>query len=370
MTLALASLMTSFLITFLAIPSIIKVAEIKHLYDIPDERKLHPTSVPTLGGLAIFAGLIFSITFWSTQKEIVELQYIISSIIVLFFIGMKDDLFNLVHYKKLLGQLLAAFILVHWAGIRITSFFGIFGIHELDIISSYTFSIFTMVVITNSFNLIDGIDCLAGSVGAFASLIFGIWFFSAGQTQYVVLSASLLGSLLGFLYYNRTPARIFMGDTGSLMVGIVMSILAIKFIEMNRIIPLMGEHKVRRVPVVTIGILIIPLFDTLRIFAMRILQGKSPFSPDRNHLHHLLVDLGFSHIKATSSLIAFNLVIVGIVFNAQKIRSEATLFSILALCMSFSYLLAFYRNKKRKLALIEPLLASTSDNCLNGFKNN
>src|SRR4051812_25017255 len=115
MLLIVSSLLTSFLITFFAIPSIIRIAEIKHLYDEPDERKMHKTSVPTLGGLAIFAGMIFSLTFWSSQKEIVELQYIISAIIILFFIGMKDDLFNLVHYKKLAGQLIAAFILAHWA---------------------------------------------------------------------------------------------------------------------------------------------------------------------------------------------------------------------------------------------------------------
>lgn len=348
MILFLASLLTSMAITFMAIPSIIKIAEIKHLFDEPDHRKTHKTRVPTLGGLAIFAGMIFSLTFWSSQKEIVELQYIISSIIILFFIGMKDDLFNLVAYKKLLGQLTASFILVHWAGIRVTSFFGIFGIHELSLVQSYCFSIFTMVVITNSFNLIDGIDCLAGSVGVLAAGIFGGWYFMADQTQYVVLSASLVGSLLGFLYYNRTPAKIFMGDTGSLMVGIVLSILAIKFIEMNRLIPLNGANKIRGIPVVTIGILIIPLFDTLRVFTIRMLQGKSPFSPDRNHLHHLLTDLDLSHIKATSILIGFNICIVALVFSLQGTRSEIVLSIILSICLTCSYLLANIRNKRRK----------------------
>lgn len=351
MILGLASLFTSLAITFFAIPSIIKIAEIKHLFDVPDDRKAHITNVPTLGGLAIFAGMIFSITFWSTQKEIVELQYIISSIIILFFIGMKDDLFNLVAYKKLLGQLGAAFILVHWANIRITSFFGIFGIHELDLVQSYIFSIFTMVVITNSFNLIDGIDCLAGSVGVFAASIFGGWYLMADQTQYVVLSASLVGSLLGFLYFNRTPAKIFMGDTGSLMVGIVLSILAIKFIEMNRVIPIDGQNKIRGIPVVTIGILIIPLFDTLRVFTIRMLQGKSPFAPDRNHLHHLIIDLGFTHLQATALLLGFNACIVGLVFGLESIRSEIILTIILTLCLASSFVLAFQRNKRRKFLL-------------------
>jgi len=353
MLLAIASALTSLFITFFAIPSIIRIAEIKHLFDEPNERKLHKIRVPVLGGLAIFAGLIFSLTFWSTQKDIVELQYIISSIIILFFMGMKDDLFNLVHYKKLAGQLLAAFILVHWAGIRVTSFLGIFGIFELDILSSYTFSIFTIVVITNSLNLIDGIDCLAGSVGVLATAAFGTWFFMAEQSQYVVLSAALMGSLIAFLYYNRTPARIFMGDTGSLIVGIVLGILAIKFIEMNRIIPIDGSYKIRRIPIVTIAILIIPLFDTLRVFTIRILQGKSPFHPDRNHLHHLLVDIGFTHIQATMFLMSFNLMMIGVAFAMQGIRSEIILSVILASCLLASYFLAYFRNKKRGYGVVK-----------------
>ena len=348
MILAISTFITSFLIAFLAIPSIIRIAEIKNLCDVPNERKLHKVSVPTLGGVAIFAGLIFSLTFWSSQKEIIELQYIISSIIILFFIGMKDDLFNLVAYKKFIGQLLAAFILVHWAGIRITSFFGIFGIDTLTTAESYAFSMFTMVVITNSFNLIDGIDCLAAAVGVLAAGVFGIWFFYADQTQYVVLSASLVGSLVAFIYYNKTPAQIFMGDTGSLIVGIVLSILAIKFIEMNRIMPIDGANKIRGIPVVTIGILIIPLFDTLRVFSIRILQGKSPFSPDRNHLHHLLEDIGLSHLQATCCLIGFNLVVIMLVLSVQTIRSEIVLSIILSLCLVMSYVLALLRNKKKK----------------------
>lgn len=360
MLLTLASLLTSFLITFYSIPRIIRIAQLKHLYDEPDERKLHKTGVPTLGGLAIFAGMIFSLTFWSTQKEIVELQYIISAIIVLFFIGMKDDLFNLVHYKKLMGQVFASYILVHWAGIKITSFFGLFGIHALDPVTSYIFSIFVMVVITNAINLIDGIDCLAASVGIVATLSFGTWFYLADQTQYMILSGSILGALFAFLYYNRTPAQIFMGDTGSLIVGIVLSILAIKFIEMNRVLPLDGENKIRSIPVVTIGILIIPLFDTLRVFTLRILQGKSPLNPDRNHLHHLLIDLGFTHMRATSVLVTFNLFIIGLTLWMQPVRSEIVLSLVLSLCVFSSYILAFIKNKKHRLLII-PLVKQHKD---------
>ena len=358
MLLALASFLTSLVIAFFAIPSILKIAEIKHLFDEPGVRKCHSTRVPTLGGLAIFAGMIFSLTFWSRQKEIVELQYIISSIIVLFFIGMKDDLFNLVHYKKLLGQLFSAFILVHWANIRITSFFGIFGIHELDLFTSYAFSIFTMVVITNSMNLIDGIDCLAGSVGALASLVFGFWFYTADHTQYSILATSLAGALLAFLYYNKSPAKIFMGDTGSLIVGIVLSILSIKFIEMNRILPIDDPSKIRRVPVFAIAILIIPLFDTLRVFMIRMLQGRSPFHPDRNHIHHLLIDLGLSHIKATAVLIGFNIIVIVFAYFMQSVRSEINLSIILGVCLLATSVLASFRNKKSKLKILSVATAA------------
>lgn len=352
MLLTIASFLTSLTITSFAIPAVIRVANLKHLFDEPDERKVHKSKTPTLGGIAIFAGMIFSLTFWSTQKEIIELQYIISSIIVLFFIGLKDDLVNLVHYKKLAGQLLAAFILVHWADIRITSFFGLFGIHQLDVLASYLFSIFAMVVITNAINLIDGIDCLAASVGIIATLTFGSWFYLIDQTQYMILSASVLGSLVGFLYFNISPAKIFMGDTGSLIIGITMSILAIKFIEMNRVLPLTDEYKIRGIPVVTISILIIPLFDTLRVFAIRILQGKSPFNPDRNHLHHMFVDLGFSHVKATSCLITFNILMIAIALNMQSVRSEVVLTLVLSSSLAGSYGLAYLKNRKKKPVII------------------
>ena len=337
MILAFLSFLTSFFLSFVAIPSIIKIAEIKHLFDEPDERKHHVVRTPILGGIAIFAGLIFSLTFWADQNSIIELQYIISAVILLFFMGMKDDLFNLVAYKKLIGQLIASFILVHWAGIKITTFYGLFGIYDLNIYSSYALSVFTIVVVTNSFNLIDGVDGLAASVGIIASAVFGLWFFYAGVTQYAILASCMVGSLLGFLYYNRSPAKIFMGDTGSLIVGIILSILAIKFIEMNRVLDRDHPHKVLSVPVVTLAILVIPLFDTLRVFTIRILQGRSPLSADRNHLHHLLLSLGFNHNKTTLSLFIFNLVTIGWVYYFQWIKGEILLVLLLGSCVLVSY---------------------------------
>lgn len=355
MVFILAAFFTSLIICFVAIPSIIALAKIKHLMDIPEGRKSHIISTPTLGGVAIFGGVIFSLTFWASQKDIVELQYIIAAIMVLFFIGIKDDLFNLVAHKKLAGQLLASVLLVHWANIRITSFYGLFGIHDLTLPLSYALTIFTIIVITNSFNLIDGIDCLAGLVGIITATSFSTWFSLVGSTQYAILAACLVGSLTGFLWYNRSPAKIFMGDTGSMIVGIVLSILSIKFIEMNRIMEVHDPYKVLSVPVITIGILIIPLFDTLRVFSIRILQGKSPLAADRNHIHHMLLDLGFSHMKSSFILAAFNLAMIGMVFGLQKMRGEMLLTLVIVICILANYVIARQVRKKRVLNVVSRL---------------
>lgn len=361
MSLIFLALLTSFLVTYFAIPSIIKIAEIKHLFDEPDDRKLHITRTPTLGGIAIFAGVIFSLTFWSTQGAIVELQYIICAVILLFFIGIKDDLFNLVAYKKLAGQLMASFILVNWAGIKITTFYGLFGINDLSMIPSYFLSIFTIVVITNSMNLIDGIDGLAASVGIVGAATFGIWFFSADVIQYSILAFSLVGSLIAFFYFNRSPSRIFMGDTGSLLVGVILSILAIKFIEMNRVLDRYHPNKVLSVPVVTLGILVIPLFDTLRVFTIRLLQGRSPLSADRNHIHHLLLDLNISHMKTTAILICFNLSVIFLMYFFQNIRGEILLTGLIALCLFSSSFVAYLVRKKTLGKVSQTFAASSSD---------
>jgi UDP-N-acetylmuramyl pentapeptide phosphotransferase/UDP-N-acetylglucosamine-1-phosphate transferase len=339
------SFITAGLITTFAIPSIIRVAEIKHLFDVPDERKHHHKSIPTLGGMAIFAGVLFSVTFWTDQVQIVELQYIISGLIILFFMGIKDDLVNLRASKKLVGQIVAGIILVHMANIRLTSFFGLFTIRDLPLWFSYLFSIFTCVVITNAFNLIDGIDTLAGSLGILGATVFGLWFHFLGMTQYTILCVALIGSLLAFLWFNKTPARIFMGDTGSMLVGFIMALLAMKFIEAVRILPRSHPYKILSVPVFTCSVLLIPLFDTLRVFVIRILKKKSPFSPDRNHIHHILVDIGLTHIQSTICLVVFNLVMIFLTYFFQGLKGEILLIAMLILSVLLSLALDYFRRK-------------------------
>ena len=339
---------TAFFITYYAIPSIIEISKIKHLMDKPGERSSHSTAIPTLGGFGIFAGFICSVVYWTPFSVFSGLQYILCSIIIITLVGVKDDMVPLSPRKKLLGQVLVAAILVHRADVRITDFHGVFGVHDIPYWFSFVFSIFTIIVINNAFNLMDGINGLAGSVSCVVCATFGYWFYSVDQIALAVVSAALAGGIVGFLKYNYTPAHIFMGDTGSLIIGLVASILAIKFIELNLTLP--KEIAVKSVPAVAVGIMIVPLFDTIRVFTRRILAGKSPFSPDRTHIHHLLIDMGFSHMKGTTILVIANILYIIFVFKMQWLGSLELLIVLLTMSIFITQML-FYAVQKRKKRL-------------------
>jgi len=344
--------LTAFLITYFAIPSIIKIAREKNLVDEPGERRSHSKSVPTLGGLGIFAGLIFATTFWIPfnfyeYPEHDYIQYMLCAFIIIFLIGAKDDIIPLSPIKKMGGQVLTAFILVWFAGIQLTSLYGIFGIYDIPPYIGIPLTIFTIIVIINSLNLIDGINGLSGTVGLVICITFGYWFFRINRLDLAVLAASMSGALVAFLRYN-IESEIFMGDTGSLLVGLTASILALNFIELNR--EYINEYSVQSVPAVAVGVLIIPLFDTLRVFTLRVLRRRSPFSPDRTHIHHLLLDLEFSHLQATAILGGVNLLFIAIVFELQWVGTWQLMLLIFGVAVLLIMLveLAITRKKKKE----------------------
>jgi UDP-N-acetylmuramyl pentapeptide phosphotransferase/UDP-N-acetylglucosamine-1-phosphate transferase len=306
---------------------------------------VHSTPIPTLGGVAIFAGLLFSIVLWTPFEAFGDLQYILSALIIIFLIGAKDDISPVAPSKKIAAQLFASFILVFKANIRLTSLYGIFGIGTLPEWASIVLSMFTILVIINAFNLIDGINGLSGSIGALISMSLGSWFLFVDRVELAIVAFSLAGSIIAFLRYNYTPAKIFMGDTGSLIIGMVCAILAIEFIEVHREIR-PSPYAFDSTPAIAVAILIIPLFDTLRVFTTRILKGKSPMKPDRSHIHHLLIDTGLSHMQATGVLVGVNLGFIALAIRLQHIGSLNLLLIILALATALSVGLYFYANSK------------------------
>ena len=336
---------TAFGLTYVAIPSIISIARKKNLVDEPGERRAHHVSTPSLGGIAIFAGVIFSIILWTPFNYFADLQYILCSFIIIFLIGAKDDIDPISPRIKFLAQIFAAFILVFTAKIKITSFYGIFGIQELPLVWSYLFSILTIIVIINAFNLIDGINGLSGSLGALICCTFGTWFLMIDVIELAIVAFATAGAIIAFLYYNVTPAKIFMGDTGSLLLGLVCSILAIQFIEQNNILE-NSAYFVSSAPSVAIGILILPLFDTMRVFVLRIIKGRSPFSPDKNHIHHLLLNTGLNHMQSTGVLVFVNVFFIMISLYFQYLGTEWLLFILITLALSLTFILLLFNMKR------------------------
>lgn len=334
----------AFIITFLAIPVVLQVAEKKKLYDIPDERKLHTRLVASLGGVGIFAGFILA-SLLSIQGQFnFEFQYFFAAAIVIFFLGLKDDLMILSASKKFIGQIIAASILIHLGDIRLDSMYGLFGFEQVTEGFGLALSYLTIIVVINSFNLIDGIDGLAASLGILTMLVFGSYFFAVDLQAYALLSFSMAGSLVAFMIFNHHPAKIFMGDSGSLMIGLINAILVIKFInvahEPSVAIPITSS--------VAIGfaILIVPLLDTLRVFSIRILHGRSPFTPDRNHVHHLLLDRGLGHAAVTLICVSINVGFILLAWFGRSLGTTLLLSIMLALAFTGLGFLYYYRRRR------------------------
>jgi UDP-GlcNAc:undecaprenyl-phosphate GlcNAc-1-phosphate transferase len=342
----------AFIISFLAIPVVLQIAEQKKLFDIPDERKVHSRPVASLGGVGIFGGFLLA-SLLSIQGYLnPEFQYFFAAALVIFFLGLKDDLMVLSASKKFVGQVIAASIIIHLGGIRLDSMHGLFGFEAVPEGFGLALSYLTIIVVINSFNLIDGVDGLASSLGILTMLVFGTYFFAINQQAYALLAFSMAGSLVAFLIFNHHPAKIFMGDCGSLMIGLINSILVIKFINTAS-----DPNVLFYVPsAVAIGfsILIVPLLDTLRVFAIRIFKGRSPFTPDRNHVHHLLLDRGLGHAAVTFTCVAINIFFIGLAYIGRSLGP--TIIVLMILAISFSGLgLLYYRKPRRKMVVAKKL---------------
>lgn len=354
-----AGIIIAYLTTFFLLPLIIKLAHENKIYDLPDERKTHNYPVSSLGGIAIFSGMILSMLLVSDFNNYnAEMQYYIAGLFVIFILGLIDDIFILKAWKKTLGQLAVAAVLTLKGGLIVTNLHGFFGIYTLTHTESIYISFFTIILLINAFNLLDGVDGLAASIGLAACLLFGTFFLINNALAYAVLAFSIAGSLLAFLMYNFPPAKIFMGDSGSTLIGLICSMLAIKFVE-NSNIQLNLSHYAT--PAVAFGFLLIPLLDVLRVFALRISKGKSPLVPDRNHLHHLLQNKGLTHTEVTITLLAAQLIFTAITFSLQNININIILACQFVLYFASVYVLRRFVPVRKKLHLVREEVIEDDD---------
>lgn len=345
----LLSVPVAFLITYLVLPAIMRVASEKKLFDVPDARKLHTKHIASLGGVGIFLGFFLSTFLVVAYSDTQNFQYFFAAAVVIFFLGLKDDILILSARKKFLGQLGATAILVHLGGVRIDSMYGVLGFGNvpelLGIVLSYT----TIMVIINAFNLIDGVDGLAGTLGLLSTSVFGAYFLFAGLHGFAALSFSMTAALTAFLVFNYYPAKIFMGDSGSLLLGMLNAILVIKFMTVASLPS--AVFPVASVAAVGFSILIVPLLDTLRVFTIRLLHGRSPFSPDRNHIHHLLLDRGLSHNSVVLTCVGLNAAFIAMAWFGQSMGSTFLLVSMIAVAFAMLAGLTYLKKPKAKLVI-------------------
>ena len=255
-----------------------------------------------------------------------------------------DDLKDLPAKYKFLVQFSLA-LLIALSGIRITSFEGMFGIGELPEMSQYTLTVVAIVGITNAFNLIDGIDGLAGGIGFMSLLTLGIFLTLIGDPQTALVAFGFAGALMAFLYFNFNPARIFMGDTGSLVLGFVVAVLSIRLLQVNATV---SDTMLPHAPVFVFAVVLIPVFDTLRVFSLRIWNGRSPFEADKTHIHHLLTNNGFSHAFAAKLICFIHGFILIEVYWLRELRQEFVLVILLVIMLLSIILLKNLRKIVRK----------------------
>ena len=330
---------TAFVVAMVTIPLVIRLVNKYRLLDHPDERKDHLMPTPTLGGIAIITGMVISILLWYPYSYSNEIATSFFSMAVLFGMGIIDDLKDLsAKYKFIVEIALTALIAL--SGLRITTFGGLLGIEAIPLSAQYTITIFAIVGITNAFNLIDGIDGLAGGLSFMTLVALGLFLTMSGDNSFALVAFALAGGVLAFLYFNMNPAKIFMGDTGSLVLGFVIAILCTRLIGFNAITL---NAVLTQAPMFAFALVLIPIFDTMRVFAIRIWKGRSPFSPDRTHIHHLLINSGFSHALATKIICTLH---AAILLEVYWLKDQMPELIVLALILSMLLItILFYKMK-------------------------
>ncbi len=362
----IAGLIIACIVTLRSIPIIKLILTEKQVFDMQDSlRKLHAGPIPSLGGVAIFAAVLIAFSIIAVAMETWSFYPVLAGALsILFFTGLKDDLLVLCPKKKLLMQFTASSLLVIGGELYIESFGGLFGIYGVPIWFSIPFTIFVLTVIVNAYNLIDGIDGLAGVVGLVATIFLGSWFIAAGLIPYAVFSFCIAGALLGFLRFNWRPASILMGDTGAMVTGFIIGFLTISMLQTGMA---MNSAPVGQIlPVFAMALLSVPLYDTIRVFSLRIARGTSPFTAGTDHVHHVLLSIYRSHKVTAVHLLIANVVVVLFVILFSALPINILYILSVGLCLVVFPTIGM---KTRVLLKLNTLLLNTKPtNGMNGRK--
>ncbi|MEP2298483.1 MraY family glycosyltransferase, partial [Algoriphagus sp.] len=345
--------LTAFSVGFLVTPILISFLKRFNIGDHPGGRKIHSSFIPSMGGISFVIAAAVALAIWGWQFPLPDSRYILGAILLMFIVGLRDDLVALRASRKLLGQLVAVLLVVVVADVRIRGFHGFLFLGDFHIVVSYLFSGFVLLALTNGFNLIDGLDGLAGTIAVISFACLGTWFYFQGVESYALISFTFLGGVLAFLAFNWHPAKLFMGDTGSLTLGFTLGTLIIAFMEINEGLPQDSFLKFEATFAAGVALMMFPLYDMGRVFIRRISQGKKPMSPDKSHVHHFMMRIGLKHDQVALILGGLQLSIIALVFLMRDFSDNLVLPIIVGISMFLGYRLDTITVKylKKKVAM-------------------
>lgn len=305
----------AFIATLCVYSPILKIAKSKNIVDNPEARKLQKEPVPVMGGIAVFFGVVVGLCFYKTMISYTSLFPVLGAMIVMLYLGFIDDMISLKPLVRVLVEVLAALLLIYGLKARIANFQGLFGVDVLPLGVSIILSVVTFVGVVNAINLIDGVDGLASGFCVLILGFLGLFCFLAHQYSYAALSAVCIGSLLPFFFHNvfGKESKMFIGDGGTLMMGTAISALVFVSLSKNVVlveVPFLSFSRIG----FAVAVLSVPIADTLRVMVVRVAQGRSPFWADNNHMHHILISLGCTHLQTTAIEIFFDLLAIGALF--------------------------------------------------------
>ncbi len=289
-------------------PKLVMTALRRSIVDNPNARKLNKSPVPVLGGVGIFIGILFTVCLFSYINGITLSFVGLSAITIMLCIGVVDDIIDIRAWIKFIIQILAVALVVFVGGFRIDNFGGLWGIYALPEWAAIVVTFFTGVGVVNAINLIDGVDGLSSGYGILTSVICGMVFYMTGNAEFSVLCFAITGSLVPFFVHNvfGRKYKMFMGDGGSLVLGLLFAVIIMQLVHTG------GLPGMKGVVSFVLAVFAVPVFDTLRVMTTRMLHGLSPFSPDKTHLHHIFIDMGYHHPATTAIIIGIDIFIVGL----------------------------------------------------------
>lgn len=316
------------------------------MFDSSGSHKIHSDFKPSMGGIAILLGALIALLMCLSFQEWISLRFFFIAIALMFIIGLRDDILALTPKQKLYSQFLPVLILVFLDRTTLDSTYGLLGDFIFPEWVSLAISLFVIVILTNAYNLIDGLDGLAGTIGVIVLGFYGVWFFSIGNTAVGFIAFCFSGALLAFLFFNWQPSKIFMGDTGALMIGLLISYLTIRFIRTNHDLPVSSAFKFTASVASAVCVMIIPIFDTLRVIILRLRKFQSPFKADKNHLHHQFLNLGMDHARSVISIALISIFFLVIAVLLRKQGDLVILAIVLVVCLTINFTLKILQTKR------------------------